>query len=378
MTESIAMPEYHLIEQSLVLIGARADKPLLQVSALREVPANATAVHVAETGIDRLSPLIQPILSAAITAEAASSNLMHVVVDGTLARAADNDGYRAFVRSSNGAFKEHARLFEPERLQNLVNAAAMFQIASVIVAQQHLADISQKLDEIKKGVEGIARFLDQERKSKITGTLKSLVSVIEALRKGEDLTRILPLLNQVVHEMGSIADHLVAELEALTQQVQEFEAPGFLDTTKPLTEKILKAQEAASSTFQQWKLCVSAHWLALSAIRQIEGESVLQVSRERQLHDEADAFLSLGGPLERFEAAVALRINTLTSLRDSRTALQVNRIALQKWLEQVLPADRQQARGQIEQAQALLLEREEKVTLTLEMRDGVCVAAYRP
>jgi len=43
-----------------------------------------------------------------------------------------------------------------------------------------------------------------------------------------------------------------------------------------------------------------------------------------------------------------------------------------------LPAGRQQARGHIEQARAVLLEREEKATLTLEMRDGVCEDVYRP
>ena len=70
---------------------------------------------------------------------------MEVVVDGTLARAADGSGLLPFVRGPNGRIVEQARLFDAANLQRMVSAAALWQVASVIVAQKHLADISGRL-----------------------------------------------------------------------------------------------------------------------------------------------------------------------------------------------------------------------------------------
>jgi hypothetical protein len=70
---------------------------------------------------------------------------MEVVINGDLVRAADGHGFRAIAMGAKGV-REHARLFEVKNLQNVVNAAAVWQIASVLVAQKHLADISKITD----------------------------------------------------------------------------------------------------------------------------------------------------------------------------------------------------------------------------------------
>lgn len=363
-------------DQPLVLIGTAASKPLMQVSALHALPADAISIDASAVGVDRLSPLLQPILSTVIAKEAANPQLMQVVINGPLAQAADGNGFRAFVRE-NGKITEQARLFEPERLQNLVNSAAIFQLASVVVAQQHLADISRSLDEIKKQVEQIARFQQEQRKSQITGTLKHLGPMIEAIRAGEHDRRHLPQLDAIDKEMGGIADHLTAELKALSKEVKDYSEPGLFETTTPLTEKLRKAQGAASELLEQWKMCMSSRWIALSITRQLDGHSELLKARERQLGEEFDAFFAAFGPLESLKTEVASRIDKLSSLRDSRSAIQVNRISLRKWEAQTLPEHTSKAMSHIRDTQTLLLPREPTVTLLLEMVDGRCAAAYQ-
>lgn len=99
--------------------------------------------------IGRLTALIQAVPSLLVASEAHGKRLMEVVINGDLVRAADGNGSRPYA-ITNGRISELARLFEVEKLSDMINAAAVWQIASVVVAQKHLADISQKLDELKK------------------------------------------------------------------------------------------------------------------------------------------------------------------------------------------------------------------------------------
>ncbi|WP_349618189.1 hypothetical protein [Azotobacter salinestris] len=371
------MPAAHEAQNNaMVLIGTQADKPLMTVTPLHGVPAGARPVDVATTGIDRLSPLLQVIPSVAVAGGVTQSRLMQVVIDGPLAKVANGEGFRAFTLEG-GRIREHARLFEPLRLQQLVNAAALFQIASVVVAQKHLADISAKLSEIKAGVDAIAQFLEAQRKSEITGALKYLRQLAAMLQDGEQDDAARTQLEGIELKLGCIHDHLNDELANLTAHVIKLEAPGLFGTSADLTVKLKAAQEKVDRKVEAWKLCMSGRWVACSLLAQLVGRTSLVTRREQALRDEAKAFLAADGPLEKFRTAVAERIQTLNSLRDSRSMLQVNRIALRKWEENKLPVLQSDTRRDISQAQKLLLEREKKVTLTIELRDGQCVAAYQ-
>jgi hypothetical protein len=55
---------------------------------------------------------------------------MEVSINGALTRAADSIGYRAFSMGAD-AIKEHVHLFEVDKLQNMINPSAIWQVASV-------------------------------------------------------------------------------------------------------------------------------------------------------------------------------------------------------------------------------------------------------
>lgn len=361
---------------SLVVLGTEDDKPLVTITPIQTIPAKATKVDPSATGISRLAPLLQAVPGAAVFGEAASSKIMQVVIDGPLTAAADGQGYRAFTMGAKG-IKAHARLFEPERLQNLVTSAAMFQIASAVVAQKHLADISAKLTELKLGVDNIAEFLESQRKSQITGALKYLGQVAGMLHAGEQDEAVRIELESIERELGSIHDHLNDEFSRLITYVTELSAPGLFGTSADLTQQLKHAQEKADRIVEEWKLCMSARWVSCGLLAQLGGRGKLISSREESIRKEIEQFLAADGHLAMFVITLNERIRNISALRDSRTTLQVNRVALRKWVEVRLPIIQQRARAELADVSQLLLEREKTVTLTIEMLNGECVAAYQ-
>ena len=358
-----------------LIIGVTGDKPLVTVKPVSVYPKNSTAVDRTTSGIDRLSPLLQAIPSAAVASEVAQTRLMEVVINGPLAKVANGEGFRAF-NIEGGRIREHATLFEPERLQNLVNSAALFQIASVVVAQKHLADISAKLDDIKAGIDAINTYLSDKRRSEITGALKYLGQVAVMLHHGEMDDAARAQLEFIERELGGINDHLVLSLEALKKEVDGFDSPGLFDGSSGLVSKLGVKQEAAERLVEEWKLCMSARWVACSLLRQITGQTSLLTKRE-DFNSEVHAFFSNQGPLERFNTALDGRIDTLSSVWEWQSTIQINRIKLRQWNEERLPKLKTDALSDIQGASTLLLEREANVTLTIEMRDGELVGAYQ-
>ncbi|RMQ50434.1 hypothetical protein ALQ04_02916 [Pseudomonas cichorii] len=359
-----------------LIIGVTGDKPLVTVKPVSVHPKNSTAVDRTTSGIDRLSPLLQAIPSAAVASEVAQTRLMEVVINGPLAKVANGEGFRAF-NIEGGRIREHATLFEPERLQNLVNSAALFQIASVVVAQKHLADISAKLDDIKAGIDAINAYLSDKRRSEITGALKYLGQVAVMLHHGEMDDAARAQLEFIERELGGINDHLVLSLEALKKNVDGFDSPGLFDGSSGLVSKLGGEQGAAERLVEEWKLCMSARWVACSLLRQITGQTSLLTKREEDLNSEVHAFFSKQGPLERFNTALDGRIDTLSSVWEWQSTIQVNRIKLRQWNEERLPKLKTDAQSDIQGASTLLLEREANVTLTIEMRDGELIGAYQ-
>ncbi len=359
-----------------LIIGVTGDKPLVTVKRVSVYPMNSTAVDRTASGIDRLSPLLQAIPSAAAASEIAQTRLMEVAINGPLAKVANGEGFRAF-NIEGGRIREHATLFEPERLQNLVNSAALFQIASVVVAQKHLADISAKLDDIKAGIDAINAYLSDKRRSEITGALKYLGQVAVMLHHGERDDAARAQLEFIERELGGINDHLVLSLEALKKKVDGFDSPGLFDGSSGLVSKLGLEQEAAERLVEEWKLCMSARWVASSLLSQITGQTSLLTKREEDLNSEVHAFFSKQGPLEKFNTALDGRIDTLSSVWEWQSTIQINRIKLRQWSEERLPKLKIDAQSDIQGASTLLLEREANVTLTIEMRAGELVGAYQ-
>ena len=119
--------------------GTSAESPVLTITNWGDasVPSNARQLNVESSYLAALTPILQTAPSVLTAVEFSSGNYMKVVIDGSLAAGKDG-GFLPFVRDANGRVIEVARLHDPATLSTLISAAAVWQVATIIVAQKHL------------------------------------------------------------------------------------------------------------------------------------------------------------------------------------------------------------------------------------------------
>lgn len=212
----------------------------------------------------------------------ANTSIMEVVVNGNLMKAADGNGFRASVKGPDGKFIENARLFEPESLSNLVNAAAVWQIASVVVAQKHLADISQKLDDLKGGINRIQNFQQKERQTKVLAISNFLKEKLELITQGEQYLSITQSslvadINNYYVELDQISMHLKDDLITYgLQKTEHKEMFGSADFQISMKEKIHEIQKYIELLY----FCIDLKSMSLSILEYL-GESHATVKYRR-------------------------------------------------------------------------------------------------
>jgi hypothetical protein len=260
--------------------GKSESESSVTISALKasDLPLTRHAIDVAGTKLSELKPLLQLVPSVLTAAEFGKSDYMRVIVNGPLAVSRDAHSFLPFVRGADGKVSELARLQDTGRLCEIVNTALVWQFASVIVAQKHLADINKKLDEIRQGVADILTFLEAERTSKIRGALRYLDQAIQNIMRGEFDEALRHHLESVERDLTSVQDHLESELKDVTEKIAEIEHSEVFGTGD-FTRKIREHLGRIYRVQQQWILCVrarAANWQVLSAFPGVEALATIR------------------------------------------------------------------------------------------------------
>lgn len=208
-----------------------------------------------------LEPLMQVAPSMATAGVAGSRQLMEVVINGPLVAAADGNGFRAITMGANG-IQQNARLFEPKALQNVANAAAIWQLASVAVAQKHLADISATLKRLEDKVAGIKSMLEDERAALIDGAMKYIQSARDAMQKGEFLERTRNELERFEIQLEQAGTTLLRQIEReATAELEkdtvgcEGEYQSALAKHRALSARAAELVACAEVRLANWYLC---------------------------------------------------------------------------------------------------------------------------
>jgi len=152
-----------------------------QLSSMTKLPLQSIPRELGSM----VEPLLQTVPATSTAIMANSGKLMEVVINGKMLAASDGNGYRAIAKATKGF--EHARLHEPSNLQNAANAAAIWQIASVVVAQKHLADISATLKRIESQASGIQNTLEEAR----TAIIQSVIDYLKIAKCAIDNSEFL-------------------------------------------------------------------------------------------------------------------------------------------------------------------------------------------
>lgn len=365
--------ESHSVEDSHIVIADYSGQHAITIRASRDSEAYSAGKqdHSSAAIAARLGGMLQAAPSLLAAGEAGSKQLMEVVINGDLVRAADGNGFRALAIGPKGV-KEHARLFEPERLQNVLNAGAVWQVASVIVAQKHLADISRKLDEINKGVKGLSSFLNDMRTSSIEAAYDYLGQARTALEAGEMPISVRTELESCERDLLTLQKHLHREImRKLETSVQHEETIGTDELAMGISRKI-REQEAL---LRELALCIRTRICAWHVLALFPGEPKLKEARRDNLQHAVTDFETLA---PAFEHAIIREIDNMRSRFNLESTLERRREALKKQARDTVLKIRNThsaADRMIGDTNALLVRHDAPIRVLLQYKGGVLEGA---
>lgn len=362
-----------------VTFGTSEDLPALTISNLESLDTGAMRkLDILHSKIDLLSPAFQAAPSLLTGAQVNGGKYMKVVINGPLAKCKDGNGFRGFTLDKNRKITEHARLFETKNLKSLVNAAAVWQVASVIVAQKHMADIKESLDEIKQGVDDIKDFLESQRRSVVTEAMEYLDQARKAVAQGELPDVLRHQLEAVERDLVKTQHHLLDDIKKLITTTSALEHKEWFGTEDFFNE-INRHQGKLEEVRRQWLLCVqvrTANWQVLSAF---PGDDALKSARLSSILASLNDLTSDGSlgatateQMRRKINEIEHWANTAETLKERREKLTSQFTKMQISFDQAV----RDARQGLHDSEARLLSYQKPMTLAVEMDQGQLVAAY--
>lgn len=327
------------------------------------------------TGISRLSPLLQTLPSLATSAHVASHQYMEVIINGPLASVKDGPGFRGFSLGEKG-IKEHAVLLNPDKLSQLVNAGMLLNVASAVLAQKHLADISKKLTEIVEAVREVSAFQNNARKSEIIGAIQYLQQITPVVIEEQCSPAIRQKLEDIEVQFSALQAHLLTDITAAGDKVAALKDRGLFGSTE-ITNKIQTQQKILDERIHEWDLAMKVRAQALHLLTHAEGNTTLVRHRQQTIVHNYQEFESV---VDKVERQVHQRIQGISALTEQSNTTNANKVLLRKWTTTTL----MQQKMAIEEAhlsfgqfqQGLLAEQPQSARLLIEMQDGKPVKCF--
>ncbi|ENF6403737.1 TPA: hypothetical protein ACP44H_003864 [Klebsiella variicola] len=327
------------------------------------------------TGISRLSPLLQTLPSLATSAHVASHQYMEVIINGPLASVKDGPGFRGFSLGEKG-IKEHAVLLSPDKLSQLVNAGMLLSVASAVLAQKHLADISKKLTEIVEAVREVSAFQNNARKSEIIGAIQYLQQITPVVIEEQCSPAIRQKLEDIEVQFSALQAHLLTDITAAGDKVAALKDRGLFGSTE-ITNKIQAQQKILDERIHEWDLAMKVRTQALHLLTHAEGNTTLVRHRQQTIVHNYQEFESV---VDKVERQLHQRIQGISALTEQSNTTNANKVLLRKWTTTTLMHQKMA----IEEAhssfgkfqQGLLAEQPQSARLLVEMQDGKPVKCF--
>jgi len=357
--------------------GQDINQPALTVSTIPPSELISTEAMQEQdiTGISRLSPLLQTLPSLATSAHIARHQYMEVIINGPLASVKGGPGFRGFSLGEKG-IKEHAVLLNPDKLNQLVNAGMLLNVASAVLAQKHLADISNKLTEIVEAVREVSAFQSNARKSEIIGAIQYLQQITPVVLEGQCSPAIRQKLEDIEVQFSALQAHLLTDITAAGDKVSALKDRGLFGSTE-ITNKIQTQQKILDERIHEWDLAIKVRAQALHLLTHTEGDTTLVKHRQQTIVHNYQQFESV---IDKVERQLHQRIQGISALTEQSNTTNANKVLLRKWTTTTL----MQQKMAIEEAhlsfaqfqQGLLAEQPQSARLLVEMQDGKPVKCF--
>ena len=359
-------------------IGTTADRPIVSATTIlgdhwkthaRAIDRNDSAA------VDRLAPILQAIPGLGAAIQINGSEYLRVVVNGPLAKAADNDGLRGWVHDGK-RFTEQARFYEDPKLQNIVNSAAIFNVASAVVAQKHLADINERLEVIEQGVAAIHNFLKDARFAAISGAVLYLRQIAGPVMTGVQTPAIRQKLEDFEASLVSVQFHLESDIRELHESVVTMKDPRI-----PSSGGMLAALQAPQPKFleliDQWALCLAARMAACQLVSAFPGEESLVQARHQDLSASADSFSAKSGIAENVMSSMTDKNQKMSSILESKSESYARQLSLERWQKKIFQPALQNVQKQVRNTDMVLsFQGPSDTALALRMGPQGLIEAY--
>ena len=164
------------------------------------------------SSVSQMSSIISELPLDGVVKHFGNTNYMIVEANGPL-YLANGGGYRGIHKVADKSKKiGHARLHKTGLGDIVINPAFIWKVGSIIFAQIHLHDISNKLSSLSFDAKKIAKFQQNERQSGIIGNYRYLEDLTELSPDAVD-KYMLGQMEQVYRETYISLDHLVTDLQ---------------------------------------------------------------------------------------------------------------------------------------------------------------------
>lgn len=343
--------------------------------ALNEITHPDTLVRHDITEISRLGPLLQTLPSLATAAHVASHHYMEVIIDGALAKVKDGSGYRGFSLGEKG-IKAHAVLLNPDKLNQLVNASILLNVASAILAQKHLADISNKLTQIIENIREISAFQNNARKSEIVGAIQYLQQITPVVIEGQSSPEIRQILEAIEKDFSTLQDHLLTDIAFAGDKVASINDGSFFSSAT-ITSKIQAQQKIIEERTMEWDLAMRVRGQALHLVSHSEGQTILVERRQQAIEHHYAQFDTV---ISKVEKQLQSRIDSIGAVAEQANTTSANKVILRKWCNNRLMPQKvaiKEARMAFDQFQQNMLDKPLQTSrMLVEMKDGKPVKCY--
>lgn len=354
---------------AFIAVGEDPNRPAVLIAPLADVERFRTGkkLELGSSLAGRANALMQAVPSLLVANAHRGKQLMEVVIKGDLVRSSAGEGYRAFALGSNGKIAEHATLLDVGKLSNAVNAAAVFQLASVVVAQKHLADISAKLDAIAKSVSEIGTFLDSGRRARLIGAYGYLQQVAQAIQGGELSLAIRAQLEDCERDLMEVQHHLSQEYRSkVAETVEHSDTAG----TEELTKNAMKKFTKLDSLSKDIGLSIKARALAWYVLSLYPGEPLLKNTRKSDIERGIAELVELNAALD---AGLRLDLNKFKSIWNFQSTLNDRKDEVRKVARAAhaqLERSRTDCAEDLYHSSQLLLRHDQPTHLFFELEDG--------
>jgi uncharacterized protein YaaW (UPF0174 family) len=327
--------------------------------------------------ISKLNPLLQAVPSIATAGEVATTKYMEVIINGPLLKAKGKEGYRLITMIDKKP--SHGTLLDPKKLSNIVNASALLQIASIAVAQKHLADINEKLSEIKACVARILQHLEGERLSILTGSIQYFKQIAQSVLTGELSDAVRNQIERHEADLLRVQNHILGEIRQESKEIIKIKDNDMFGS-EGMQKAIEKHQIHINNLYQQLILCIRARTCGWQLFVAFPGEELLKTDRKHSIQSSLDTLTESGELLKETDLHMRKKIKELSSVWNKKKTVNDRKLSLLGWNDTLL-AEVTSCKEQIEQninaIESVISNQRQPTTMIVKVEAGK-VVSYCP